>query len=332
MKISLIGGGSWGITLAQVLADNGNDCLVYDINNEFVESINKNHIHPFFPECLLPDKIKATTNLSEAVNFSRYLLLAVPTKVMRDIVLKNINNILTEKKVFINVSKGIEPETLKRVSQIVKEEINKEYLEGFVVLTGPSHAEEVIKRKLTVLVSASENETLAKEVQLLFSNDKYLRVYTSNDLIGCEIGGAIKNAIAVVSGISTGLGLGENARAALISRGILEIVMIVEALGGKKETAFGLTGIGDLIVTASSENSRNFQAGKKIGYGENVMDVVNNSVQTVEGVRTIVAAHQIALKYNLTLPIIDTAYEVLFNNLDIKDAIKKLLSRSLKME
>lgn len=332
MNITVIGGGSWGTTLAQVLTDNGHTCLIYDINASFVDAINNTHIHPFFTDVVLPESISATLDLEKAVNFSDYLLLAVPTKVMREVVLRGINKLLTSPKVFINVSKGIEPGTLKRISEIVEEEIDPKYLKGFVVLTGPSHAEEVILRKLTVLVSASKNHELAKEVQLLFSNDKYLRVYTSNDLIGCELGGAIKNAIAVVSGISTGIGLGENARAALISRGVLEIVAIVGALGGKKETAFGLTGIGDLIVTASSENSRNFRAGKKIGLGENVLDVVNNSTQTVEGVRTIVAANQIAEQYNLTLPIIQTAYQVLFNGLEAKEAVYKLLSRALKME
>ena len=332
MNITVIGGGSWGTTLAQVLTDNGHNCLIYDINASFVDAINNTHIHPFFTDVVLPESISATLDLEKAVNFSDYLLLAVPTKVMREVVLRGINKLLTSPKVFINVSKGIEPGTLKRISEIVEEEIDPKYLKGFVVLTGPSHAEEVILRKLTVLVSASKNHELAKEVQLLFANDKYLRVYTSNDLIGCELGGAIKNAIAVVSGISTGLGLGENARAALISRGVLEIVAIVEALGGKKETAFGLTGIGDLIVTASSENSRNFRAGKKIGLGENVLDVVNNSTQTVEGVRTIVAANQIAEQYNLILPIIQTAYQVLFNGLEAKEAVYKLLSRALKME
>lgn len=332
MNVTLIGGGSWGTTLAQVLTDNGNQCLIYDINQDFVNSINQTHIHPFFEDVKLPDSICATTVLSDAVAFSKILILAVPTKVIREVVLRSINPLLTEKKIFVNVSKGIEPETLKRVSEIVEEEINPKYLEGFVCLTGPSHAEEVILRKLTLLVSASKNHELAKKIQLLFSNKQYIRVYTSEDLIGCEIGGAIKNAIAVVSGISTGLGLGENARAALISRGVLEIVDIVTALGGKRETAFGLTGIGDLIVTASSENSRNFQAGKKIGKGESVDDVVHNSRQTVEGVRTVIAAKEIGERYHLELPIITVAYDVLFNGLDAKEATKRLLTRELKME
>lgn len=331
MKISMIGGGAWGSTLAQVLSDNKNDVLIYDINKDFVNEINNNHKHPFFEGHILPSDIKATSSLEDAVNFAEALVLCVPTKVTRSVA-RDINKLLKDKKIIINVSKGIEPDTSKRVSEIVYEEIDNSLIEGFVALTGPSHAEEVIERKLTTLVSASNDIEIAKKVQLIFNNSSYLRVYTSTDLTGCEIGGAIKNAIAVVSGISTGMGLGENARAALISRGVLEIVKITVALGGKESTAFGLAGIGDLIVTASSENSRNFRAGKKIGLGENVEDVVNNSVQTVEGVRTVLAAYEIGKKYNLSLPIIDAAYEVLYNELDPKEAISRLLSRDLKQE
>lgn len=331
MKVSMIGGGAWGSTLAQVLADNKHDVLIYDIKKEFVDEINNNHQHPFFVGHVLPSGIKATSLLKEAIEFADIVVLCVPTKVTRS-VCKSINEILKSKKLFVNVSKGIEPDTSKRVSEIVYEEIDNSFIEGFVALTGPSHAEEVIERKITLLVSASNDLECAKKIQLIFNNNAYLRVYTSSDLIGCEIGGAIKNAIAVVSGVSTGLGLGENARAALISRGILEIVEITKALGGKESTAFGLAGIGDLIVTASSENSRNFTAGKKIGLGQDVEEVVNNSVQTVEGVRTILAAYEIGKKYNLSLPIINIAYEVIYNKLDAKEAVAMLLARDLKQE
>lgn len=331
MRVSVIGGGSWGSTLAQVLHDNGHEVLIYDINNAFVEAINERHQHPFFEQIFIPESITATTCLKTALAFSETLVLSVPTKAMRT-VLKAINQEANRPHAFINVSKGIEPETLKRVSEIVKEEISSVYYKGYVALTGPSHAEEVILRKLTLLVSASDDQALAKEVQHLFANDQYLRVYTSDDLIGCEVCGAVKNAIAVVSGIATGLGLGENARAALISRGILEIVKISTVLGGKKETAFGLAGIGDLIVTASSEHSRNFQAGKKIGQGEDVESVVSNSKMVVEGIRSIIASKQIAKEYDLELPIIETAYEVLFNKMPVDLAIRQLLGRELKSE
>lgn len=329
MKVSFIGGGAWGTTLAQVLSDNGCEVLIRDINEVFVNKINKNHVHPFF-DVTIPTNIKATLDLREAVDYADIIILSLPTKFMRG-VLKEINQILTSSKTFVNVSKGIEPDTSLRVSQIVEQEINKEYLKAYVVLSGPSHAEELILRKLTTLVSASNSFEAAKLVQNLFSND-YLRVYTGSDVIGVETGGAIKNAIAIVSGISTGLGLGENARAALIARSIREIIAIVVALGGKKETAYGLSGIGDLIVTASSMNSRNFQAGLKIGQGMPVEEALSSSKQTVEGIRTIEAAHEIGLKYNLDLPIINVAYDFIHGKIKFTDAIPILMNRELKNE
>ncbi len=330
MNISCIGGGAWGTTLAQVLSDNHHKVLIREINEDFVNRINNFHTHPFF-DSTLPESIIATTSLKEAIDFSDIVLLCVPTKVTRS-VLKEINELLTRPTLFINVSKGIEPNTLYCVSQIVEDEISKEFLKGYVNLSGPSHAEELILRKLTSLVSASNNEENAKFVQKLFSNDRYLRVYTSGDVIGVETSGAIKNAIAIVSGAAYGMGLGENARAFLISRGVREIVLIVSALGGKTETAYGLSGIGDLIVTASSMNSRNFQCGLKIGQGMSVDVALSSMQQTVEGVKTIEAAYQIGKKYNLELPIIYAAYEVIHNKLNAKEALNKLLSRSLKEE
>ncbi|MFH1693539.1 MAG: NAD(P)H-dependent glycerol-3-phosphate dehydrogenase [Bacillota bacterium] len=329
MKIGIIGGGAWGATLGQTLIDNGHEVLIYDINPNAVEKIN-HHQHPFF-DTVLPETERATSNLKEVIDFTNYFLLSVPTKAVR-LVLKEINLRLNKKCVFINVAKGIEPDTLKRVSEIVEEEISESNLLGFVVLTGPSHAEEVILRKLTLLVSSSKNLELAQEVQRIFSNDQYLRVYSSSDLIGCEFGGAVKNAIAVISGACTGLGLGENARAAVITRGIIEIVRVVEVMGGKRETAFGLTGIGDLIVTASSENSRNFTAGKKIGQGIPIEQIYAEQKQTIEGIRTIEAMHHLSQVYHIDLPLINVAYEILQNKLEVGEALKKMLSRDLKSE
>jgi len=329
MNISIIGGGAWGTTLAQLLADNGNNVLIRDINNDFINKINNEHKHPFF-DLEIPKAISATNDLKKACDFSDILVLCVPTKVMR-MVLREINQTISSKKLFVNVSKGIEPETSYRVSQIVEEEI-KNNLRGYVVLSGPSHAEEVILRKLTALTAASTNLDLAIEVQNIFSNDKYLRVYSSDDVIGVETGGAMKNAIAIVSGVASGMGLGENARAFLISRGIKEIVAIVQALGGNLETAYGLSGVGDLIVTASSMNSRNFQCGLKIGQGMSVEEAVGSSAQTVEGVRAIEAGYEIGKKYKLDLPIIDVAYEVVHGKVGAKEALQNLLSRDLKTE
>ena len=330
MNISIIGGGAWGTTLAQVLDDNGHNVLIKDVNNEFVDKINNIHEHPFFDN-KISENIKATLDLDLALNHSDVLVLCVPTKVLRS-VLTEINAKIKTKKFFINVSKGIEPNTSYRVSQIVDEVIDKDKLMGYAVLSGPSHAEEVILRKVTSLVAASKYEENAKKVQQLFSNDKYLRVYSSDDVVGVETGGAMKNAIAIVSGVAYGMNLGENARAFLISRGVKEMVNIAIALGGKMETVYGLSGIGDLIVTASSMNSRNFQCGLKIGKGLSVKEALDSSVQTVEGIRAIEAGYEIGKKYNLDLPIINIAYSVVKGEISAADALNSLLTRSLKSE
>ena len=330
MNIAIIGGGSWGTTLAQVLSDNGNDVLIRDINENFVKKINENHLHPFF-DLDIPANIKATLDLKEALDFSDIIVLCVPTKAMRS-VLNEINKIIKNKKLFINVSKGIEPDTSFRVSQIVEDEIDNNLLEGYVALSGPSHAEEVILRKFTSLVVASKNEELSIKVQHIFSNDKYIRVYTSDDVIGVECGGSMKNAIAIISGCASGMGLGENTRAFLITRGIKEIISITVALGGKMETVYGLSGIGDLIVTASSMNSRNFQCGLRIGKGMSVSDAEGDIVQSVEGIRAIKAGYEIGKKYNIELPLINAAYLVATGKISVKEALEGLLKRDLKAE
>ena len=330
MKVGFLGGGSWGTTLANLLSDNGHETLVYDVNADTVNLINSKHTHPFF-DSLINKNVIATTSLQEVVDYSNILVLSVPTKVIRQ-VMEDVKALAKSPKLFINVSKGIEPETLLTVSGIADEIFTSNEMKGFVTLSGPSHAEEVIKRQLTLLVAASKNIDDAIFVQELFSNKTYMRVYTSTDIIGVEVAGSVKNAIALVSGVCTGLGYGENARAALIDRGAIEIIRIVSVLGGQKETVYGLAGIGDLIVTASSMNSRNFQAGLKIGQGEDVETVVKNSKMVVEGVRVLQSAHEIAKKYNLYLPIIETAHSVIFEKLNINEAIETILNAKLKNE
>ena len=330
MKVSVIGGGAWGTTLSQALSDNKHEVLIRDINPEFVERINEEHTHPFF-DVTIPSSIRATLSLEETVNYSDIIMICVPTKFIRSVLIE-VNELIKTPKLFINVSKGIETNTSYCVSQIVSEVIDHDKLKGYVNLSGPSHAEEMILRKLTALVAASYSEEDAKFVQELFSNKRYLRVYTSSDVIGVETAGAIKNAIAIVSGICSGMGLGENARAFLISRGVLEIVKITEVLGGQTQTAYGLSGVGDLIVTASSNNSRNFQCGLKIGRGMNAVDAEKSISQTVEGIKTIKAAYEIGQKYNLDLPIIESAYLIVTNQFSPKEALDAILGRSLKKE
>ncbi|MCL2521643.1 MAG: NAD(P)H-dependent glycerol-3-phosphate dehydrogenase [Erysipelotrichales bacterium] len=329
MKFSIIGGGSFGTTLAQVLVDNGHTVMIYDINADFVKKINQENKHPFF-DGPLSKEIKATQKLEEVIAFSNYFIIATPAKAIRAI-LKNINSLLKLPSVFVSVSKGLEPESLFRTSEITETEITPKNLKGFVYLSGPCHAEELFVRKITTMVSFSKDQNLAQEIQVAFSN-KYLRIYTSDDVIGAEIAASVKNIIAVASGIAYGYGMGENARAALITRGAVEILQIVKVMGGSKETVYGLAGIGDLIVTCSSFHSRNFVAGKKIGEGESCENVLSNAKMVVEGLRTIEAVHNIGLKYNLRLPLIDGCYRIIKGEQTIGEALNELLMRDLKKE
>jgi len=331
-KIAVIGAGSWGCALARILGDNGHDVLLYDVDKDAIDEINIYHTNKAkLHEGVLPINVKGTTCLEEAVKWCNIVLLVVPTKVVRE-VLKNINDYLTEKKIFVNASKGIEPDTYKRVSEIVYEEINNDFIEGFVALTGPSHAEEVILQKLTLVAAASDNEELAKRIQKIFSNNVYFRVYRVLDLVGAELGGSLKNVYAIAAGICDGLGYGVNSRSALVTRGLSEMKKLAIAMGAKEETLNGLTGVGDLIVTCTSNLSRNYQAGIKLAKGSNLEETLYSMPMVVEGARTCISAYQAARKYNIDTPIIDAIYNVIYNKKDPHDEIKIIMSRDLKEE
>ena len=331
-KVAVIGAGSWGCALARILGDNGHDVMLYDVDKEAIEEINLYHTNKAkLHEGVLPLNVKGTTCLEEAIKWCNIVLLVVPTKVVRN-VLKNINEYLVDKKIFVNASKGIEPDTYKRVSEIVYEEINNDYIEGFVALTGPSHAEEVILQKLTSIAAASDNEDLAKKVQKIFSNNVYFRVYRVLDLIGAELGGSLKNVYAIAAGICDGLGYGVNSRSALVTRGLSEMKKLAIAMGAKEETLNGLTGVGDLIVTCTSNLSRNYQAGIKLAKGSNLEETLDSMPMVVEGARTCISAYQAARKLGIETPIIDAIYNVIYNKKDPKDEIKILMSRNLKEE
>lgn len=331
-NVTIIGAGSWGCALARILGDNGHNVLLYDIDKEAVDEINTNHTNKSkLKEGTLPLNVKATTCLEEAINTNDDVLLVIPTAVVRN-VLKDINKIIKGKKLFINAAKGIEPNTFKRVSEIVYEEIDNKYIEGFVALTGPSHAEEVVLQKLTVIAAASDNLELAKKVQLMFSNKQYFRVYTCNDLVGAELGGALKNIYAIASGICEGIGYGVNAKAGLITRALVEMKRLAVAMGAKEETLTGLTGVGDLIVTCTSNLSRNYQAGLMIGSGDNLEEALGKMTMVVEGARTCISAYQAAKQLNVYCPIICAVYEVIYNHKKPQDIIGKLMSLDLKDE
>ncbi len=330
MKISVIGGGSWGLGLSKVLSDNGHEVLVYDINEKLVDKINTLHISPQLNE-YIPENIKATTNIEKAISFTDTLLFVVPTKVLR-LAIQNALPFINRPKLFINAAKGIEPKTFKRISEIFDEMIPKPYRKGFVNLSGPSHAEEVIKGYITAVTSASDNKDDAYFVQKLFHNKTYFRVYSSDDLKGVELGGSLKNIFALASGIIKGQGLGDNALAAFMTRSLVEMGKIYRHLGADTETLFGLSGVGDLIVTCTSEHSRNFQAGFKIGSGKDLEETLNSMTMVVEGIRTTEAAYYLAKEAKMDTPIINAIYDVVYNKNEPKQVLSELLARELKAE
>lgn len=330
MKVSVIGGGSWGLALSKVLSDNNHDVLVYDVNPKIIQSVNENHLCMQL-DITIPEGIKATDDLKESMAFADILLFAVPTKVLRkaiEDVLPHLNN----KKLIINAAKGIEPATFKRNSEIFQEMVPPEYFKGFVALSGPSHAEEVIRGMTTLITSASERFEDACYVQNLFHNKKYFRVYSSTDLKGVELGGALKNIFALAAGIAKGQGHGDNALAALITRGLVEMGKIYEALDASKDALMGLSGIGDLFVTCTSEHSRNFQAGLKIGSGKNLHETLDSMTMVVEGIRTCEAAYALAKARNIDTPIINAIHDVVFDRVEPRKAFAQLLSRESKPE
>lgn len=331
-KISILGAGSWGSALSRILGDNGHDVILYDTSESTVDEINTFRTNSSkLPNGTLPLSVKATISIEEAVTFSNIIVISVPTKVLRE-VLKKVNNVIDTKKLFVNTSKGLEPNTFYRVSEVVYQEINNDYIEGFVALTGPSHAEEVVLKLLTTICSVSENKNHARLVQSLFNNKSYFRVYTGNDLLGSEICSSLKNVFAIASGMLTGIGAGDNARAGLISRALVEMKRFIVAVGGKEDTIYGLTGIGDLVVTTTSCHSRNFQAGVKFATGSNLKETIQSMNMVVEGARTAEAAYKKSKELGIETPIIDAVYRVIYNQEDVKLAISDLMSRSLKDE
>ncbi|CRK83936.1 NAD(P)H-dependent glycerol-3-phosphate dehydrogenase [Neobacillus massiliamazoniensis] len=326
-EIAVLGAGSWGTALAMVLADNGHKVRLWSHNNEQVQEINHEHTNKkYLPEIILPELIVGHASLNDALTGIETVILAVPTKAIREVVGK-MKAVATKPLTIAHVSKGIEPDTLMRISELIEEEMPKEFIKAIVVLSGPSHAEEVSLRYPTTVTVSSENMAAAEEIQDLFINQNYFRVYTNPDVIGVEIGGALKNIIALAAGITDGLGYGDNAKAALMTRGLAEISRLGTKMGANPLTFSGLTGIGDLIVTCTSVHSRNWRAGNMLGKGKSLEEVLDSMGMVVEGVRTTKAAYQLARKYDVKMPITFALYDVLFNGKNAKDAVDVLMSR-----
>ncbi|WP_159641398.1 NAD(P)H-dependent glycerol-3-phosphate dehydrogenase [Erysipelothrix anatis] len=330
MKIGIIGSGSWGTALGQVLADNQHEVLIWGRKLDEVVDIHLySQNETYFPGIKLNESLDATQDFEEVVN-ADVVLLAVPTGAVEEVA-KRLNETLTRPVTIINVAKGFHPETHELLIDVIERVVDAEKRLGVVSLIGPSHAEEVVLRDLTTINAVSLNQDAAELVQNLFSND-YFRVYTNNDVIGAQVGVAIKNIIAIASGCLQGLDYGDNARAALMTRGLAEMTRFGVALGGEAETFLGLCGVGDLIVTATSQHSRNFQAGFMIGKNNSAQAFFDTNDKTVEGVFAAKVVHNMAKSMNVSMPITEEVYKVVFEGKEPVTAIRELMQRDLKAE
>lgn len=324
MKISVLGSGGWGIALAMAAERNGHNVVLWSLfEKEVEELLSCRESKKLLAGVKIPENILITNNLSDA-DGSEIVIIAVPSVAVRETA-KRINSIKNV-GIVVNVSKGLEAGSLKRLSQVIAEEVEN----PVVILSGPSHAEEVARCVPTSLVSASSDFNAAQRVNEAFSNE-YLRIYTNDDMVGAELGGALKNVIAVASGFCDGMGLGDNTRAALITRGLTEIARLGVILGAKERTFAGLTGLGDLIVTCTSRHSRNHRFGEMVGKGVPV-ETALKEVGTVEGYYATKLAFELAKKSGAEMPIISQCYKVLYENSDVRNSVKALMLRPRKDE
>ncbi len=327
-KIGVIGAGSWGIALAWLLINNGHEVQVWSAIESEIDMLKKDHEHKDkLPGVKLQESMEFTTDLADACRDKDLLVLAVPSIFTRSTA-KSMKDLVKEGQIITNVAKGVEEDTLLTLSQIIEEEIPQAVV---TVLCGPSHAEEVAKGLPTTVVSGAHKKADAEYVQNIFSS-KVFRVYTSPDMLGMELGAALKNVVALAAGMADGMGFGDNTKAALITRGIAEITRLGTAMGGKAETFAGLTGIGDLIVTCGSVHSRNRKAGYLMGQGKTAKEAMDEVKMVVEGVYSAKAALSLAKKYNVEMPIVEKVNEILFEDKMAKDALEELMTRDKKSE
>lgn len=327
-RVTFLGGGSFGTALGIMLAKKGVMVNIWDRDASVIEDINiKRENIRYLPKVTIPSNITAYTDIEEALNGSEVVVLAIPSHVIRTLCRSN-KNLIKKDQIIVSIAKGIEEGSLKRLSEVIKEELPNNPI---VLLSGPSHAEEVALDIPTTVVVTSETMEYAIKVQDLFMTNKF-RVYTNEDIIGVEVGGAVKNIIALAAGISDGIGYGDNTKAALMTRGMSEIIRIGEKLGGKKETFSGLTGFGDLIVTCTSMHSRNRRAGILIGQGVPTEEAIKQIGMVVEGITACKAFYKLKETLGVSMPITDALYKVLFEGKDPKYGVYELMSRDKKHE
>ncbi len=331
IRLAVVGAGSWGTALANVAAKNGNHTYLWARRQELADEINKSlKNEQYLPGASLSSKISVSTDIEQVVSQADIIIMAIPSQAVRDIAKKS-SKFIKKGAIIVSASKGIELKSFKSMSQVLSEELCQKNKHSIVALSGPSHAEEVVRDLPTAVVAASADQQAAKMTQDILMNNNF-RIYTSMDIIGVELGGALKNVIALCSGISDGLEYGDNTRAALMTRGIAEITRLGIKLGACPATFSGLSGIGDLIVTCSSRFSRNRKAGIRIGKGEPLEKVVKSTNMIIEGVNTTKAVFELAKKQNIEMPISEQAYLVLFKGKDPATAVKSLMSRAGKHE
>ena len=325
-KVAIIGSGSWGVALSIHLAKMGNTISLWSFDEDEARLINEERRCKFLPGVELPENINCYTNFNDTLQNTDIILHVTPSKFVRDTI-KKYKDLVNEQPI-IMCAKGFERETLYTLDEIIKEELPGKL---YGVLSGPSHAEEVSRGIPTAMVVASNSTEVKETIQNLFMNEK-MRIYTSDDIKGVELGGALKNIIAFCAGIAAQLGLGDNTFAALITRGLTEISRLGVELGASKDTFYGLTGLGDLIVTCLSEHSRNRKAGKLIGAGKTIEETRKEVGMTIESIDNIEVAYELAKIHNVEMPIVDAVYNVLYNNLKPEEAVKILMTREKKCE
>lgn len=331
IKIAVFGAGTWGIALARLLAVNGRDVTVWSAIPTELKSLSTTHRHPNLPGMELPSTMHYTADIAEACVGKDILLFAVPSPFVRSTA-KKAAPYISDGQLIVDVAKGIEDKTLMTMSEIIEDELARQKRSARVVaLSGPTHAEEVARDMPTLIVAASEDEEAAKAVQKAFSTPTF-RVYTNTDRRGTELGGAVKNVIALAVGIALGLGYGDNAKAALITRGNAELSRLGSAMGCKPETFSGLSGMGDLIVTCTSMHSRNLHAGMLLGHGKTVEEAKTEVGQVVEGINALPAACRLAKKYKVDMPIVQSVDAILGGRLAASNALASLMGRDLKRE
>lgn len=325
-KTAVLVAGSWGTALASVLADNEHDVLLWTRHAEQAEEINNQHRNSrFLKDAELSPRIRATLSLEEAVSEADAVILVAPSSAVRDVTSK-VRPFLRSDALMVHATKGFEADSLSRMTEVIAEELPQVDPSAIVVLSGPSHAEEVIVRCPTTVVVAAGKTEAAEAAQDLFMN-AYFRVYTNPDVTGVEVGGALKNIIALGAGMSDGLGYGDNAKAALMTRGLAEIARLGTAMGANPLTFAGLAGIGDLVVTCTSRHSRNWRAGYMLGQGKPLDEVLSSMGMVVEGVKTTKAAHVLSRRYQVSMPITDALFSVLFEQKPPKLAVEELMGR-----